>query len=276
MIRTKATSAERLEADLEKLNSEGAALCAKIEDLTKRESEIEDAGEIIRTMAEVRAAQNRIRRLDAEIAEVRERLATARDAARAKLRAELLAAFAPVARDFLKHARATQQAFADVVAAREALQDAGFTVDYNGLPIPPGINHSPLLAPDLLDIFDAAINPQRVVPVAVVKPSAAPKPAPVVMQAPPPPAPRRAKRAALRETAAEGERLFQLHRGTLEHARKGVIQAGDVVSLTPEEGKLLIINGAGDWIDDEQVAAIDGSSAASGATDALEHGGTAE
>ena len=49
-----------------------------------------------------------------------------------------------------------------------------------------------------------------------------------------------------------------LHRGLLEHPRKGALQAGDAVALRLDEGAPLIAKGAGDWVAAAELAAIDG------------------
>lgn len=277
LIPTKANQVERLESELAALTDEAGALAKKIESLTVREGEVEDAGEMIRALADSRAAQNKLRRLDGEIADCREKLATARDAMRAKLRAELLANFTAAAGDFITKARAAQEATSRAIAAREAFQDAGFDTDYRTAPFLPSVNGAALLAPDLLDNFEAALNPARAAPVAKLKAVAAPRPAPPPVlgringqgavrlderSAPPPP-----KRAVHADSAIDGEVLVIVLRDGVEHPTKGALIVGDVVSFPRDQATEMARNGAIDFAPvpepetlsgkDEQVAQID-------------------
>jgi len=302
-IGMKLDKVKRAEAALAKLNAEGAAVADEIMSLQAREDDIEDPAEMASMMAATRAARNRLRKLDAKIADARQRLATVTAERREALRVDLVAAFMPAALDFLARAQAARGAFSRLMASREAILSAGFESDYRSLPIPPAIGNAPLLAVDLLSQFEDGLRPvqrpnvdrrqslcilngnydhptlgtfQQGDTVAMTPEQGVPYVAsgraawvqeeqdpgssavsPSAVDLPPPPIPPRAKRPPLREIAGEGERLFHVLRGRLEHPRKGQMQAGDVVAMTFDEAEPLIRNGAGDWISDEEISRID-------------------
>jgi len=302
-IGMKLDKVKRAEAALAKLNAEGAALADEIMSLQAREDDTEDPTEMASVMAETRAARNRLRKLDAKIADARQRLAIVTAERREALRVDLVAAFLPAALDFLARAQAAREAFSRLVASREAVLSAGFESDYRSLPIPPAIGNAPLLAVDLLSQFEDGLRPiqrphadrrrslrilngnydhptlgtfqqgdavamtpeqggryvasGRAAWVQEEQDSGSSAVSSSAVDLPHAPMPPRAKRPPLREIAGEGERLFHLIRGTLDHPRKGQMQAGDVVALTFEEAEPLLRNGAGDWISDEEILRID-------------------
>jgi hypothetical protein len=240
----KADAVERIEAELAELNRQGAELAIQIEQLAAREDDLDDAGELVTASAQTRAARNRLRKLDAEIAATRDRLAAAKAAARAKLRDELLADFLPAARDFLAKARPAQEALGRVLAAREALRASGFDADCQALPMPPHINGSALLAPDLVEAFQAALDPNYAY--SRTHRAATPR----RLATPARPAQARAPaiaRALLRETARDGERLVEVLRAGVEHPRKGQLRVGDVIAMPSVDAEAFIRSGAGDF-----------------------------
>jgi hypothetical protein len=263
MLKSNVDKLETIEAELASLNAQGAATCGEIEELEARENEIEDPEALAAAIVATKAARNRLRRIEAQIADARDRMAIAQDKVRAKLRAELLAAYTPAARDFLAKARAAQEASARLIAAREALQEAGFSSDYRSAPLPPVVGGAALLATDLLNRFEESLNPAPRLSIAPKPresrpsqpaPTRLPNPAEGSFAVPAPVARRQVKRAPLREASAPGERLFAVARDGVEHARKGRLIAGDVISLTPEEAESLMRAGAGDWLADTDIA----------------------
>lgn len=253
-----------LEAELRKLNAQASSLVVDIQQLEARERDAESGAEIGAAMNDRLAAQNRLRKLDARIADVREQLAAATAVARNKLCDELVADIPVAARDFLVKARAAQKALVRVFAARDAILAAGFRREHDACPVPPAINGAALLNPDLLDAFEVAISGQRAQRLQPVEPSAPQrvKPPPpltttqgaVNLAYEEPPGPPR--RALHRETASEGESLFAIFRPGVELARKGQLLNGDVISLTEDEALPLLRAGAGDYITADQVARV--------------------
>ncbi|MGZ5782832.1 MAG: hypothetical protein ACXWIW_10240 [Croceibacterium sp.] len=263
MLMTKADTVEELENELARLNADGASTCAQIDDLEAHEATIEDPDALLGALAATRAARNKLARIDRDIAALRDRIAIARDAVRAKLRSELLAAFGPAAQEFLKTARATQAAFERLVTAREALAVAGFAVDYRTLPVPPGIGGAAMIAPDLLDMFEAGLSQKPTLALAApvhAGPPHTPSPATATIAETSAVTERRPwaepSRPPRRESAAKGERLFLMQRGRLDHPRKGSLQAGDIVSLAPAEAVPLIRAGTGDFVTPAEVSAL--------------------
>ena len=282
----KADTVERLERELVKLGARRAELAEEIEGLSRREDELEDDGEFLATMAAGRTARTRLRKLDAQIAASRQRLELARDTARAKLRAELLAKFAPAARDYIAAGRAAQETLDRVIAAREALQAAGFRQEYNSLPVPPNVAGTAFPAPDLLGVFEAALDPTRRLSAA----------APADTQPRPPkrqaararlqhepvshlfesttgsaPAAKPAIRPLLRETAAEGEQLIVMIRGGVERPRTGQqLRTGDMIALSPDEATHLLRSAAADLVAVEAPGQLNTSDAVADQSDQKE------
>ena len=249
---------ERIERELAKLSDQGAALVAEIERLAALEDEPEEGDAVLHALGATRAARNRLAKIDGKIAEARGRLAIARNEARAKLLAELVAACSAAARDYLAEARNAQNKFARLVGTRDALRTAGFEREFLSQPVPPHVGNTALVAPDLLARFEEELNPTQRVP-AAVEPRGAPKavatPSPAVSPA------HRAKptrRPPLRETAAEGQRLVTVIRGLVDDEARGGVQCGDVIAMAADEAVIFVSNGAGDFVTNEATFALNG------------------
>ena len=260
----KGETVESLERELLKLNAQGAALATEIDDLAVQADELEDAGELARTTFAAKIASNRLKKLEARILETDARLLAAKGVAREKWRVGLLAAHAALAPRFIASARETQALLIQIGAAKHGLLEAGFRADYAGLSDAPSLAGGALCADDLVTMFEAALKP----PVASPKPVSQPRatlerarsprePAAANRIAPPYRAP--PPRPPLRQTAAEGEVLFRLHRSGVERPGVGRLQAGDVIAVSPLEADALARNGAGDTIRAEQAEALPAS-----------------
>lgn len=257
MLVGRSETVDALQGGLEALNAEGAALTAEIEE---RESIIETAeaeAEILTAMGKVKAARNRLAKLDKKIAETRERLAVAQDAERARELAVLRAAFFRAGQDFLSAATACREAADRATAARVALGDAGFHIQQTHLPPIPSVGPAPLLAIDLIDMFREGLDLAQNGPQAPAKP-AAPRLAPIERAPVRHPAPARAAppakklvatRAPHREEPRDGERLMVMMRAGIEYGRTGLGQSmpGDIVSADAATAKGWLLSGAADF-----------------------------
>lgn len=258
----------RLEAEVVKLNAEGAALVAQINDLEAQENDVEDAGALSTAMVATRAAKNRLRKLDERLVETRAKLDLARDEARAKLLAKLQAAHDAAAADFFARASIASVAATNLIAARDALQDAGFRQAYNMTPTPPMIGPAVVIAPEMIEAYGRMIKgdsqPWRPDSIAAANPTLkldppAPRPRAKAELRPQRPATKEA-RALLRETAGEGEVLMSVIRPGLEHWRTGEgLTIGDVIAVKTSDAQALAINGAASHTTPEEVAAVDAS-----------------
>lgn len=268
-IKTRLDPVERLQAELDRLNAAGAALVSEIARLADQEDDLEDETALARAMVATRAAKNRLRKIDGQVPDVRARLDVARSEVRAKLLAKLQSEHAAAGRAFLDAARPALDAGARLIAAREAVQAAGFRREYDCLPVPALIGDGIVLAPDLLEIYAAALNPKGAAPT--------PRPAPLIRRpepdrsayarqvttllqplAAPPPA-----RTPLREVAADGEQLVQIVRNGVEHLRTGAqLIVGDVVAVPAQVATALANNGGGFPTTAEEVAAADAAAPA--------------
>jgi len=262
--KSKAGAVEDLERELASLNLQGAAKVAEIERLDLQKDELEDAVELVAAMGAFEAQRNQLKKIDARIAETRDRLSAAKDAARARLCHELLTKIPALGRAVIVKAAATQAAIGEFIAARDALRAAGFVSECAGIPIPPNINGAGVLAPDLLSVFEAALTPAKanrvraggaespVGATVIAEPSAAqadPYAAPggrrITLGAEPsmetaPP------RALRRESAKDGEVLVEVMRSGLELSDGVQGVRGDVVSVPPATAHALMLNGAAD------------------------------
>lgn len=286
LTRGRAERIAAIEAELDGLTAKAAVLVKEIDDLARAEDEIEDAAAMAKSMAAHRAAQNRLRKLDTEIEAKREELAMARDAARAKRRDELIAAFRAAAPKYIEMANKTHVAFKALLAAREALENEGFRSEYLQTPVPPALGGFPAIAPDILDNFAAELAPQ-------VRPSTRPP----ERQLPPAPArqgghgpvyanwgheiapankrPAPARRPLLVEKAEPGQVLFGFARDGVELPNKGQMYAGDIVAMTVEQADALLRSGAGDLVSKDTADSMAGLAAeminASAASPTVQH-----
>lgn len=276
-----------IRAELSKLRQACEAVVAEIEAAERELATCEDEKRIVPLLAKEKAARNRLRTIEADIADAVERLGVAEAAEREQQRRALLSRYGEAVKAFAAKTDGVIIAIGEVMDALDAIGDAGFSSEFQMMPRPPVVGEGAmargvLVRRDIVDSFvqnvTAAITPAKrpvaVVPIAPVQPaSASPaQPSPSGTQVvggffagrpDEPPAPPR--RAPLREAAKPGEQLFMLHRGRLDLPRKGPLQSGDVVSLRPDEGAPLVIKGAGDWTTAEEVAAIDASLGEAGA-----------
>lgn len=292
---------EALEAELAKLCAGAEALAGEVEKFDAAANEAVSAKEVLNWQAEAKAARNRLRHIDAAIADVRERLAAARDASRAAQLAALRAEHTRKAKDFLAKARAAWDAAKEVIGVREAFLTQGFRADYLETPIAPVQGTTVVVDPELLDTYESRLG------VAVAKSGRqrthlTPEPprtlgfsGPRVWD-PDADAPKQSAgsrprisgpfevlgsvaassiaflgrtsspselRPALREApAAPGDKLFLVHRGTIEHPRTGQrLQAGDAVAMAEDDALPLIRAGAGDFTTAEELARVDAGDA---------------
>ena len=262
-----------LTAELDRLNAHHSKLMSDVAELQERVHTLEDENAILPLMAKARAASNKAENVRKRMAKVSAELDEAKAASRAKLRAELNAAIVPIIEDYLAKAKATQVAFAKFIEARSALEKNGFNFDCAAVPMGPHLGAGPLLAPDLLAAFETAVARWRGIQresVRVVKQSAtksipalqpiektaqaAPSSGSFKVSLEPIPPTRPKKRNLVRETAAEGQVLFQFHRPTAVDGR-GNFMAGDIIAMSSDEAVPLIRSCCGDVIDPDHAAA---------------------
>jgi len=276
-----------IRAELSKLRQACEVTVAEIETVQRELNTCEDEKRISGLIARERAASNRLRAIEGDIAAAVERLAVVEAIEREQQLRALRARYGDAVKAFAAKADGVISAIGEVVDALEAIGDAGFAHEFQMMPRPPIIGdgtlaHGVLVRRDIVDAYvenvTAALTPPKRA-VAVVPPIT-PVPAAIDASLPAaqrnlragdpsvgkgfwtgnePQAPAPQRRAPLRETAEPGERLFMLIRGTLELPRKGQLQHGDVVSLRPDEGEPLVMKGAGDWVAADVVASIDAS-----------------
>lgn len=257
MIVGRSETVASLQGDLETLNAEGAGLIADVETHERVIETAEAEGEILTAMGKVKAARNRLAKLDKKIAETRERLAVAQDAERARELAMLRADFFRAGQDFLTAATACREAADRATAARVALGDAGFHVQQTHLPPIPSVGPAPLLAIDLLDMFRENMDLAQNGPQAPAKPAAprlapvesAPVQHPTPARAAPPAKKRVATRAPHREEPRDGECLMVMMRAGIEYGRSDLGQSmpGDIVSADATTAKGWLLSGAADF-----------------------------
>lgn len=279
------TESAAIAAELAKLRAAGAAALAEVEESEAKLATCEVEKDVLAAIARSTAARNRLRAIEAKIDAATTRLDLAVAAERQALWEQLRGQYAASVKAYAAAAKKLFPLAKAMMDAREHLCD-NFGHDHNAMPTPPVLGETLLVAVDLLESFEqnvaaaVAVRPQseRVAPSAPANATDALAPvAPrrVIGRLYPPPPSASApssqssasqpanhaappRRAPLRETPAEGERLFMLHRGLLEHPRKGALQAGDAVALRLDEGAPLIAKGAGDWVSAAELAAIDG------------------
>ena len=250
-----------LEGKLDTLSLEGSNLVAKIDDFAAANDQHDDPDKILAGIAGIKAAENRLRKIDFEIADIRDQLDLARSTARAEQLAALRAELATAAEDFHTKSTILIDAVQRLQAARQAIFDAGFKSEYNSFPPPPMIGRGVILDPDLVDLFAAnyarVFNPtlqvNRQQPLHRPSIAAAPVPARAA-----PPSPTRLtapKRPPLRETAGEGQSLIVILRSGVESATHGQLQNGDVIAVDRLTAIEMLHNGAADWADPVQVDA---------------------
>jgi hypothetical protein len=243
-----------LKGDLETLNAEGAGLIADVETHERVIETAEAEGEILTAMGKVKAARNRLAKLDKKIAETRERLAVAQmpSAPRAGRAAEELfpgrAGF-----PYCGHGLPGSGGPSDRRAGCTGRCRVSHPTDP---PAPiPSVGPAPLLALDLLNMFQegwtsprTVPNPRRNPPRRASRPSSA-----------------RRQRAALREQRRPPNggwrranfttkisamaRLMVMLRAGVEYGRDdlGRSMAGDVVSVDAATAKNWLLSGAADF-----------------------------
>lgn len=254
-----------LEEELDQLSAEGSRILAAAEADESAAEALEDADAILAALARAKAGRNRLKRIDVEIAATRERLDIARsEARRAELQA-MRAAYAKAARAYLAAATSACEAFSQLVAAREAFPERGFSVEQAAIPVPPSLAGHAFLAPDLLENFAAELGraalgdsfklPRRIATPAIrlTQPHARPALFPARMIDPEATAAAdaraaaergaaleraRVRRAPLDEPAGPGEIRLQVLRSGIEHDRLGPLLVGDIIAaplaLSPE------------------------------------------
>ncbi|KUR73863.1 hypothetical protein [Novosphingobium sp. FSW06-99] len=252
-----------LEDQLRILNGEGSKLYSRIEDLTAQQDELTETDDLLTSMAGIKAAQNRIRKIDAEIIEVKQRLDIARDAARAARLDSVRAEFFEAADEFLAKAHDARLAAEKMIAGREAIRSEGFGHEYSLTPIPPMIGAMPVLAADLLETFAANLqrsrsssqrkSAQRQTPATTGLPpkevgrSAAAGPSEAKAKTAPQPnnsSMFARHRDPLREVAREGQRLVVMLRSGVDGQHRGNLQSGDVIAVDHDHAVILMRNGA--------------------------------
>jgi hypothetical protein len=287
MVRRTERSAE-IEAELAKLRAAGAAASAEVEESEAKLATCEVEKDVLAAIARSTAARNRLRAIETKIDAATTRLDLAIAAERQALLDQLRGQYGAAVKAYTTAAKKLFPLANAMMKARERLCD-NFGHEHQIMPNPPVLGATLLVEADLLEAFEQSVTaavvvrPEPARAATIAQPDTVgadaqtvPKRVQVRLYPPPPStdalgvariasqtanhaAPPR--RAPLRETPAEGERLFMLHRGLLEHPRKGALQAGDAVGLRPDEGAPLIAKGAGDWVSAAELAAIDGMQA---------------
>ncbi len=153
-----------LEAALLQLGRDRDETRAKIDALQKQRHAalLDDASDadLDKLERQIDRAEVRLEKFNAAEPELLERLTAARSAARQRRWRELRDAYASAAGEFLVAARVTLEKHSTLVATIEQARREGFEAEANAtMPATPNINGSPLLAPDLLDIFERAVTP---------------------------------------------------------------------------------------------------------------------
>lgn len=147
----------QLSRDLDETNANIAVLKER-----KRAALLDDASDTDLDKIErlIERAETRLEKLNMSEAPLRERLAGAHSAARKRRWDTLHADHHSAASKFLALARATAEEHSAIIAIVDTAQREGFAgLVASTMPRTPNIEGSPLLAPDLLDIFERAISP---------------------------------------------------------------------------------------------------------------------
>lgn len=282
-----------LEAQLASLSAKGAAMLEELEKRQAALADIEDDDEVLAASGRVTVARNKLRKIEAEIAEVRQKLAHARDVARVRLHADLRAAYAKVLGEFLTAAEALLPKAYKVLEAREEFFLAGFQAEHRYAPKLPRTGTALAFDDEILErvrgeleVFSAPgsyfpedtyprdpaiaaaaraanerVTAAAVAAAAALPPKEEPKPAPptqapirVSLNAVGTPVPPR--RDPLREVLGEGERVVTVLRDGIELPGKGQLLAGDEVALPVAAIVPFLRNGAVDLKDPADLAAL--------------------
>lgn len=274
------SSVSALEAELAELNATGAALLSETQQRRADLHELDDASAIIHANAAIQATENRLRKVESKIGDVRDKLTAARQTARIKQHAELRVTYATELSKFLTQAEKLLEQLPGVHAAREALFLAGFGIEHEAAPpLPligtalaidgeiiarlrgdlarfsapdnfaaPELYRDPALAQAAVAAHSAsaeteAMRSGRRRKAEQAAPRATERPSSVRLnELPSPPSP--APRAPFDEIAGEGEQLVTVLRNGLEIQSKGQLRAGDRVAVPAQQAEVLMKNGA--------------------------------
>jgi hypothetical protein len=159
-----ASEAESLSAALLQLGRDRDETRAKIESLQKQRHAalLDDASDtdLDKIERQIDRATVRLEKLNISEAPLVEKLAGARDAARRRRWRELHDSYRTAAGEFLVSARAAAEKHTALISIVGQAQREGFADDVRKtIPATPNANGHPLLAPELLDIFERAILP---------------------------------------------------------------------------------------------------------------------
>jgi hypothetical protein len=172
------TEAESLDAALLQLGRDRAETVNKIDALQKQRHQalLDDASDADLDKLErlLDRATVRLEKLNISEAPLRERLADAQTAARKRRWNSLHEGHHAAAVEFLSSARATAERHSTLIAIVDTAQREGFTgLVASTMPRTPNIEGSPLLATDLLDIFERSLLPPSPRRAAKAKPAKA-------------------------------------------------------------------------------------------------------
>jgi hypothetical protein len=173
-----ATEAESLDAALVQLGIDRDETRAKIDALQKQRHQalLDDASDtdLDKLERQLDRATTRLEKLNMSEAPLRERLADAQTAARKRRWNSLHQAHHDAAVEFLSLARATAAKHSAVIAIVDQAQRDGFSgLVASTFARTPNIEGSPLLAVDLLDIFERSLSPPSPRRAAKAKPAKA-------------------------------------------------------------------------------------------------------
>ena len=255
---------ERLSRDLDEANREHQGLQDEIGRLQAIVAASEDAEEIMRAEAQVRAKSNRSKKIRVRMATLSSQLDLAKSAERRKLRTVLLADVQGAGADLIAAARKLD--IGPYMRAIEALRANGFNLEEYHAPKPPVIGRSLLTAPDVIDRFEAGLQRlrereegapepstiKRATPVVVAPAAAQPKEAspdqqPEVTQKP-------ARRPLHAEAPQKGKVLIRYLRHSVQLPDGSLSLPGDVLNVDSRVAERLIANSAA--VPVEQVEAI--------------------
>jgi hypothetical protein len=256
---------QNAEAELKVLVNERAEVIATIERAQAAETEADDPDQVLRALAERKAATNRSARLEVRINAAVERLENAKSIERQRLRAELLATLKSCRKNLSASASKMISANRAYLGAKESLLANGFSREFELVPSLPHINGNPVLTPDgtqrLESAFDAAMialgEMRAPMPPASLPIPSNHKPEPVAVREPVsvpiPPQPR--PRDLKRETATGDNVLFTACK-SFEHPDRGRIAAGDEIAVLPNEAASLIRGRLGDVSNPEDIKRV--------------------
>lgn len=243
---------ERAMADLEITRDAAYAELARWPSAREQALRDGDAAELLRLRERRATLEDERDRADIALKETRAKLTEARQTRRGERWSFHRSEHGVAESIYLKAAQVALDAFAAIVAVRAAAINEGFAHEVQTLSLPPNINGSPLLAPDLMNAFirkTPDTPPRRVRPIARKPLKVAPHFAEVqtgvrqdnVIAQP------RERRPLMREVAGDGEVVISILRAGVEVNGKGPLAVGDEVAVATGQAADLLRSGAADF-----------------------------